>query len=264
MHDLAYEHFGNDVPFVTRLYYRYFMPRFAKKATRIATVSEFSKQDIIRQYQISADQIDVVYSGIKDGYMPVDNETKKRIREKYSDGSNYFLFVGIIHPRKNVPKLLESFDRFKTESRSNHKLIITGRRAWTFTEVSSTLSRMNHKNDVIFLGYLPIDDLKSVIASADCLMYISLFEGFGVPILEAMKCEVPVITSNTSSMPEVAGEAAILVNPTSIREISIAMNNVTTDINLRNSLIENGKIQSQKFSWDSTALKLWECCEKVL
>jgi len=264
MHDLAYEHFGGDVPFSTRMYYRYFMPRFARKAARIATVSEFSKYDIVHRYKISPELIDVVYSGAKEGYAPADDETIKKIKTRYSNGCNYFLFVGIIHPRKNVPGLLKAFERFKNITGSKHKLIVTGRKSWTVTEVQSILSKMTYKDDVIFPGYLPSEELQVLTASADCMMYVSLFEGFGVPIIEAMKCDVPVITSNVSSMPEIAGDAAMLVNPRSIDEIALAMENIISDTSLRQNLIEKGRKQANKFSWDLSAEKLWHCCEAVL
>jgi glycosyltransferase involved in cell wall biosynthesis len=264
IHDLAYEHSRTHIPFTAGLYYRYFMPRFARKAARIATVSEFSKQDIIGQYHILPELIDVVYSGAKEGYLPIDDNTKKKVKEKYSNENNYFLFVGLIHPRKNVPKLLQAFDTYKNVSGSDYKLIITGRKAWAFAEIKTVLSKMVWKKDVIFPGYLSANALMEVTAAAECMMFVSLFEGFGVPILEAMKCDVPVITSNISSMPEVAGDAALLVNPASTNDIASAMIRISSDSSLRKSLIEKGRIQSKKFSWDKTAAKLWECCEKVL
>jgi glycosyltransferase involved in cell wall biosynthesis len=211
MHDLAYEHYKDHVPFLTRTYYKYFMPRFARKATRIVTVSEFSKQDIIKQYHVGSEIIDVVYSGAKEGYRPLSESIKKIVKEKYSQGENYFFFIGSIHPRKNVPRLLQAFDKFKNSTRSQDKLLIAGKKAWDYAEVEDVLAKMNYKDDVKFLGYLHETELIGITSSARCMMFVSLFEGFGVPIIEAMKCEVPVITSEITSMPEIAGDAAILV-----------------------------------------------------
>ncbi|MEP7233912.1 MAG: glycosyltransferase family 1 protein [Ignavibacteriota bacterium] len=264
MHDLAYEHIASDVPFLTRWYYRLFMPRFAREATRIASVSEFSKQDIVRLYKISPELIDVVYSGTKDGYGPVNMNVQIETRERHAEGCSFFLFVGIMHPRKNVPRLLEAFEKFKSISGSDHKLIITGRKAWTYKDITKTLSTMKHSKDVLIPGYLPLSELMPLVASAECMMYVSLFEGFGVPILEAMKSEVPVITSNVSSMPEIAGDAALLVNPRSIDDIAAAMLRITSDAKLRQSLVDKGRVRAQQFSWEATALKVWECCQRAL
>jgi len=264
MHDLAFEHFPNQVSFLARYYYKYFMPRFAEKAKRIATVSEFSKQDIMSQYRVPMNKIDVVYNGAKEVYQPVAEDVKKRVREKYSESKNYFVYVGSIHPRKNVKNLLLAFEKFKTETNSDYQLLIVGRKAWDFAEVEEAHQQMKFKNEVKFLGHVSPNELGEIVASAFAMIYVSLFEGFGIPIVEAMSCHVPIITSNVTSMPEVAGDAALLVNPNSIEEISRAIRKFFDDSSLRNSLIEKEKIQIKKFSWDLTAEKLWKCCEKVL
>ncbi len=264
MHDLAFEHFPNQVSFLARYYYKYFMPRFAEKAKRIATVSEFSKQDIMSQYRVPMNKIDVVYNGAKEVYQSVAEDVKKRVREKYSESKNYFVYVGSIHPRKNVKNLLLAFEKFKTETNSDYQLLIVGRKAWDFAEVEEAHQQMKFKNEVKFLGHVSPNELGEIVASAFAMIYVSLFEGFGIPIVEAMSCHVPIITSNVTSMPEVAGDAALLVNPNSIEEISRAIRKFFDDSSLRNSLIEKEKIQIKKFSWDLTAEKLWKCCEKVL
>jgi len=264
MHDLAYEHFKNHVPFITRIYYQYYMPRFAKKAARIATVSEFSKQDIIKQYGVLANKVDVVYNGAKEVYQPISPDTASSIKVKIANGENYFVYVGSIHPRKNVARLLQAFDKFKTSTASKMKLVIVGRKAWNFEDVDTAYNNMQHQADVIFTGHIPPADLGQIAAAAYAMVYVSLFEGFGIPIIEAMSCNVPVITSNITSMPEAAGNAALLVNPHSVDEIAQAMQTLAADNNFRNELIQKGKQQVQKFSWDLTAQKLWQCCLKAL
>lgn len=264
MHDLAFEHFKEHVPFIAGKYYQYFMPRFARKAARIATVSEFSKADIVKQYGVSPEIIDVVYNGSKEIYKPLTDEMKVRVRAKYSGHKNYFIYVGAIHPRKNVKNLLQAFDLFKTKTNSDFKLLIVGRKAWDFTEVEAIYSSMKFKDDVKSVGHVAPNELAGIMASAFALVYVSFFEGFGIPIVEAMNCEVPVITSDTASMPEAAGEAALLVNPASVHEISSAMKKIFDDAALRSSLIEKGRVQIKKFTWDLTAEKLWKCCAKVL
>jgi len=264
IHDLSYEHYKDQMSATARRYYQYFMPRFAHKAERIATVSEFSKNDVIRQYGIAPDKIDVVYNGSKDVYRPLDEAAKTKIKNQYTGGRDYLIYVGAIHPRKNVKNLLLAFDKFKKETNSPFKLLMVGRKAWDYAEVENVHAQMQFKDDVKFVGHIPPQELAAIVASAHCMMYVSLFEGFGIPIIEAMSCDVPVITSNTTSMPEVAGDAAILVNPVSVDEISTAMKNITGDSSLRSALIEKGRQQIKKFGWGITATKLWQCCERVL
>ncbi len=264
IHDLAYEHFSDHVYGLATRYYRYFMPRYAKKASRIATVSEFSKSDIITIYHIAPAKIDVVYNGAKEVYKPVSDAIKQQIKATYTNGSNYFVYVGSIHPRKNVKNLLLAFEQFKTETKSDFKLLIVGRKAWDFEEVDATHNQMRFNEDVKFLGHRHPADLANIVASAYAMVYVSLFEGFGIPIIEAMSCEVPVITSNTTSMPEAAGDAALLVNPLSIEEIAGAMTKLALDNLLRDDLIAKGKVQIKNFSWQLTGDKLWKCCEVVL
>ncbi|MDB5284459.1 MAG: rfaG, partial [Bacteroidota bacterium] len=264
IHDLAHEHFTDHVYGLAMRYYRYFMPRFAQKAKYIATVSAFSKMDIVQRYHIPAERIAVVYNGAKDIYRPVANDVKLKVMSKFSGGKDYFVYVGSIHPRKNVKNLLLAFDRFKDETDSDLKLLIVGRKAWDFEDVDSAHAQMKFKQEVKFMGHLPPEELAEIVASAYAMVYVSLFEGFGIPIIEAMSCQVPVITSNTTSMPEAAGDAALLVDPSSVREIAAAMTQITGNEKLRSELVEKGKTQIEKFSWQLTAQKLWALCERAM
>lgn len=264
IHDLAFEHFPAHVPFLVRKYYQYFVPKFAKHATRIATVSEYSKQDISEKYNIEKSKIDVVYSAAKENFAPTEISIQKAIQEKYTQGKDYLLYVGAIHPRKNVGNMLLAFDQFKSQTNSDVKFLLAGALGWQNEEVQTIYENMKHKTDVLFTGRQPLDELTRIIGSAFAVLYVSLFEGFGVPPLEAMKCGVPVITSITSSMPEICGDAALLVNPASVNQITEAITKLSSDNNLRTSLIEKGILQAQKFTWKNTASLLWESCEKVM
>jgi len=264
IHDLAFEHFPEHVPFLVRKYYQYFVPKFAKHATRIATVSEYSKQDISEKYTIEQSKIDVVYSAAKENFAPTEISIQKVIKEKYTQGKDYLLYVGAIHPRKNVGNMLLAFDQFKSQTNSNMKFLLAGALGWQNEEVQTIYENMKHKTDVLFTGRQPLDELTRIIGSAFAVLYVSLFEGFGVPPLEAMKCGVPVITSTTSSMPEICLDAALLVNPASVNQITEAITKLSSDDNLRTSLIEKGILQAQKFTWENTASLLWESCEKVM
>jgi len=264
IHDLNFEHYPNDVPFLVRKYYKYFFPKFARKATRIATVSEFSKNDIIHQYQINPANIDVVYNGCNVLYMPIEEKLKQQTKLKFSGNCDYFLFIGALHPRKNISRLFEAFDKFKSTQSSNVKMLIVGEKYYWTSDIKHTYLRMKFKEDVIFTGRLLTEDLKNVLGSALALTYVPYFEGFGIPILEAMNCDIPVITSDRTSMPEVAKDAALLVDPFSTDAIANAMLSLFNNEDLRNQLINKGRKRKLDFSWDKTADALWESINRTV
>lgn len=258
IHDLAFEHFNGHLDWLTQKYYRFYTPKFARKATRIVTVSAFTKEDIVERYKIAKEKIDVVYNGSNPRFQPLSELQKEEVRKKYSGGAKYFVYAGAIHPRKNISRLFQAFNRFKNSDTQGIKLLIAGRKAWETDEPMQVYNKMQHKEDVSFLGHLRQEELASVTGAAEAMIYVSLLEGFGIPIIEAMNCDVPVITSNISSMPEVTGDAGVLVDPYSVTEIAEAMRKISTDSSFCNSLIEKGKEQRKKFSWDQTGDNLWK------
>lgn len=264
IHDLNFEHYPNDLPFLVRKYYHYFFPKFARKATRIATVSAFSKSDIVKQYNINPDIIDVVFNGCNPLYKPVSPEIKNKVKQKYSQGCDYFLFVGALHPRKNIARLFQAFDKFKQSQTSDIKLLIVGEKYYWTSEIKRTYLNMQNKKDVVFTGHLSTEELTGVTGTALALTYVPYFEGFGIPLLEAMSCDVPVITSNITSMPEIAAGAALLVDPFSVDAIATAMLQLAQDEELRIQLIEKGRKRKQDFSWDKTAEALWKSIERAV
>jgi len=263
IHDLNFEHFPEDIPFLVRKYYSAMFPRFARKAERIATVSEYSKADIARTYHVDPTKIDVVYNGAGNIFIPSNDEEQKLIREKFTQGREYFFFVGTLHPRKNLVNLFKAFDQFKKSNTTGIKLLLAGARMWWTEEIRHTYESMEFRDEVIFTGRVSDRELASLMASALALTYVSYFEGFGIPILEAFQCDTPVITSNVTSMPEVAGDAALLTDPFSVNSIVEAMLKIASDVQFRNKLIVAGREQRQKFSWEMTADKLWKCIEKA-
>ena len=264
IHDLAFEHYPEHFILSHRLYWRHFSPLFAKKAKRIATVSTFSKNDIIKCYNIPPDKIDVVYNGAHNEYQPLAIEEREAVKKKYADGCEYFVFAGALHPRKNIVNLLKAFISFKKRQPTNMKLVIAGRPAWKYDEVEQMRAEMPFKDDVKWVGYMNVDELSKVIGAAYTLVYASIFEGFGIPILEALQCGVPAIVSNTSSMPEVADDAALLVDPNDPQDIADKMHQIYKDEALRTKLIANARQQIKKFDWNNTANKLWECMMKCI
>jgi glycosyltransferase involved in cell wall biosynthesis len=264
VHDLAFEHYPEHFVLSHRLYWRHYSPLFARKAKRIATVSTFSKEDITKCYGISPDKIDVVYNGAHDEYRPLTAAEREAVKKQYADGCEYFVFAGALHPRKNIVNLLKAFVLFKKKQHTNMKLVIAGRPAWKYEEVEQMRLEMPFKEDVKWVGYMNVDELSKLIGGAYTLVYASLFEGFGIPILEALQCDVPAIVSNTSSMPEVAGDAALLVDPADPEDIANKMNLVYKDEALRAKLIVNARVQIKKFDWNNSSKRLWASMMKCL
>jgi glycosyltransferase involved in cell wall biosynthesis len=264
IHDLNFFHNREWVSALPAKYYDHFFPRYIRKATRIATVSEYTRSDISSQFNIPDDRIDVVYNGVNQNFHPVPDSIKTETRQKYTEGKPYFLFLGLVHPRKNLTRIIEAYNLFRNHSEQEVKLLVAGSTKYWTRDTESTYKASPYCKDILFAGRVPENEINALVASSLCLVYASLFEGFGIPILEAMKCRVPVITSNITSMPEVGGNAVYYVDPYSEHSIAEGMNMISRDENLRQQLIENGIEQLKKFSWDITAQRLWETLEKTV
>ena len=262
-HDLNFEHFPKDMPRIHLWHYKKYFPKFARKAKRIVTVSEFSKQDIVDCYGVDPQKIDVAYNGVNEIFKPLPETEIMEIRGKYSGGFPYFMFVGSLHPRKNLARLFSAFDRFKSYNRNDVKLVIVGEKRWWTEPIQRAYDAMSCKDDVVFVGRLSAEDLHRVTAAALASVYVSYFEGFGIPILEAFKCDTPVITSNVTSMPEVAKDAALLVDPFNEDSIAKAMIKVLDD-KVRERLIEKGRERAKDFSWDKAADDIWNSLIKAI
>jgi glycosyltransferase involved in cell wall biosynthesis len=263
IHDLNFEHYPEDLPKSYTKYYKKYFPLFARKAARIITVSEFSKKDISSQYAISLNKIEVAYNGVSDNFNPSDIPAIKSTQMKFSEGKPYLVYVGALHARKNIERMLLAFDQFKKNTNSEYKMLIVGEKIWKNTKFESTLENLSAKKDILFTGRLTSSDLNKVVGSSNGLVYVSYFEGFGIPIIEGMKCGVPVITSNVTCMPEIAGNAAILVDPFSVNSISNGMEELL-DKEKYEKFVQLGKKRVLYFSWDNTAKIVWSCIEDVL
>lgn len=262
-HDLNFEHFPGDMPKIHLWHYKKFFPKFAQKASRIVTVSEFSKQDIVDCYGIDPAKIDVAYNGVNELFKPLSEAEKTIVRAHYTFGHPYFMFVGSLHPRKNLARLFTAFDRFKQRHGNDVKLVIVGEKRWWTEPIQKAYDAMGCKDDVVFAGRLSAEDLHRVTAAALASVYVSYFEGFGIPILEAFRCDTPVITSNVTSMPEVAQDAALLVDPFDEDSIAEAMAKVL-DPEVRKELILKGRLRVKDFSWDRAADEIWNSLMKTI
>ncbi len=258
MHDINFVHRPADLPWLYSRYYNYFFRRFAKKADQLVTVSHFSADDIATTFNIPSNRIDVVPNGCSPDIAPLSIREVESVRAQYSGGNPYFLYVGALHPRKNIHGLLKAFELFRSSGNRNEKLIVAGGAMFKTKAISKYLAGMRFRDEVIFTGRLSSGDLHRVLGAATALTFVPFFEGFGVPILEAMTAGVPVICSNTTSLPEVAGEAALYVNPDRTEEIADAMLTVSISPELRLSMIQKGFSEAKRYSWDDSARKLWQ------
>lgn len=208
--------------------------------------------------------IDVVYNGANEIYKPLDAEKIKLTRQTHAGGYPYLFFIGSLHPRKNLVNLFKAFDMYRDTRPTPVKLVITGARKWWTKEIETVYNSMKYRDEVIFTGRLTLAEIHRVLGSALALTYVSYFEGFGIPIVEAFRCGTPVITANVTSMPEVADDAAITVDPFNPRAIADAMTRITDDQILREKLIQKGLLRAEEFTWDKSAERLWKSIEKVM
>jgi len=251
IHDLAFEHFDHHNPLLVQKYYKHFVPKYCAKAKKILAVSEFTKNDILNKYHIDNNKIDVAYNGFDSNELK-QTETTSTSKNKLP----YFLFIGAVHPRKNVAGLLNAFEIFKSKYPLSHQLVIAGRKAWMSNGEEQLLATMKYSKDIQWIENLERSELMSILQNAFALVYPSFYEGFGIPVVEAMAAGIPVITSKTSSLPEIAGDAAALIDSSNYEEIADAMFGLTQDNHLRNELIEKGKLRAREFSWDVSAQKI--------
>ncbi|MES2627546.1 MAG: glycosyltransferase family 1 protein [Bacteroidota bacterium] len=265
IHDLNFEHYPDDLPWLVRSYYRYFFPKFAAKARRIATVSHFSATDISKTYRVDPGVIDVVYNGVNEIFQKATVADIGRFKELYTGGAPYFVTVGSIHPRKNVVRTIQAFTWFRQKfPEQTAKLVLIGDTYWWNREMKSALESSEFKQDIIFAGRLDDAAMNIAVSGALALLYISYFEGFGIPMIEAMRCGTPVLGANATAIPEIAGKAAYYVDPFSVADISYGLHRLATDEAERERLIALGYEQARLYSWDRSAALLWESIEKAL
>jgi glycosyltransferase involved in cell wall biosynthesis len=262
MHDINFEHQPEHLPWLTGRYYRYYFPRFAKKASRLATVSEFSKKDICQTYGIREEKVDLVFNGASESFRPLTGEDRKNTKEELTQGAPYLIYVGALQPRKNIGRMMKAFDAYIATHDTELKLLITGEKKWWSSEQERIFESLKHKDAIKFTGRLSQQDLVNALGASEGLIYVSTFEGFGIPILEAMQVDVPVLTSRVSAMPEVGGDAVVYCDPFDVESISQGIHEIMNH-EKREGLIEKGRIQRSRFSWEKSAALLWQSIEKA-
>ncbi len=255
VHDLGYLHYPEAHLPRDRRYLDWSTRWSARQAVAVLADSAATKADLVRAYGITADKVHVVPLGRDERLARVEDPAAlAAVRGRYGLGQRYLLYVGTLQPRKNLARLIEAFARLAARpGRGDVELVLAGKQGWLYDALSAQVSGLGLAGRVRFPGYLPDEDLPALLSGALAFVYPSLYEGFGIPVLEAGACGVPVITSNTSSLPEVAGDAAILVDPHDVDAIADAMDRVLTDDALRAELVRRGHENVKRFSWEKCA-----------
>ena len=257
VHDLAAFHFPKAIPWYHRWHYRLFTKKALQKASAVASVSHATRTDIQHQFPSLAQQeIAVLPGAARKIFQPVAWEIAREIKEKYTGGQEYFLVAGSIHPRKNLLTLLKAFSLFKKWQKSNMKLVIAGRWAWQNEAITEKLSTYKYRNDLVITGYISEQEMAEVMAGAYALIYPSVWEGFGLPLLEAMQCGIPVLVSDQPALRETGGDAACYFDPQHPDDLAEKMKKLYRDENWKQALVREGFQHNEKFSWKKTAALL--------
>lgn len=264
--DLSYLYFPDMFKSKDLLQLKHWTSYSVKKAAKVLTISKSSKFDIIKEYKIPEEKVKVVYPGIKPTIHPQHQVCNMdTVKQKFGINNNFILFVGTLQPRKNIARLIEAFSKISNKEKIPHdlQLVIVGKRGWVFEEILKKPKELGIEEKVKFLDFVSDDELAVLYKQAVCFVLPSLYEGFGLPVLEAMKHGCPVITSNVSSLPEAGGDAALYVDPQDTNDITEKIYKLITHPHLRKELIEKGKRQAGKFSWEKTAKETLKILEEV-
>jgi glycosyltransferase involved in cell wall biosynthesis len=254
VHDLGFLHYPEAHPPAQRAYLRWSTGFSARGATRVLADSQATARDLAAHYRIPPDKISVVYPGRDEALVRVDDPARlAAVRAKYDLPQAYLLHVGTLQPRKNLMRLVDAFNKLLDNSKLEIGLVLAGRKGWLYEPIFQRVEALGLAGRVRFVDYVEAEDMAALYSGARAFVFPSLYEGFGFPVLEAMACGTPVICSNTSSLPEVAGEAALLVNPAEVGELAGAMRRVLSDDALRADLVRRGFEQAGKFSWERAA-----------
>lgn len=259
VHDLGYLYYPEAHTRFQNAYLRWSTHYNARTATRVIADSEATRRDLIHHYHIPEAKIAVVYPGRDESLAPgTDPAALAAVREQYGLAGAYFLYVGTLQPRKNLVRLVQAFERLNlgTLERSEVQLVIAGKKGWLYDDLLAEIKRLGLGARVRLPGYVPDADLPALLSGALAFVFPSLYEGFGLPVLEAMACGTPVVCSNAASLPEVAGDAALLVDPLDTDGLAAAMARLASDGGLRAELIERGYRQARRFSWQRCATQV--------
>ena len=263
VHDLIFRHLPAHHKPLNRWYLNLTMPLYCRRATHIIAISECTRCDLVAAYGVPAEKVTVIPEAADPRFRPQPPQAVAAVRTHYDLPDRYLLFVGTIEPRKNLTRLLSAFETVHAE-RLTDGLVIVGRRGWLYGDFFARLEQSPARDAVHFTGYVPDEDLPAICAAAQALVLPSLYEGFGLPVLEAMACGTPVVASRTSSIPEVGGEAALYCDPTNTEAMTETIRRVLHDPALREKMRTQGLTQAARFSWEQTAVETQAVYDTVL
>jgi glycosyltransferase involved in cell wall biosynthesis len=252
LHDLAFRLHPAAFPLRHRTYMSLMMPRFLRAAAVVIAVSESTRRDAERLYRVPPGRIRVIHPGVGGSFRPASAEAVRALRDRMQLPDRFLLYLGTLEPRKNLLRLLEAFRHVKTKD-ADLKLVLAGRRGWLNRDLDRVLASKGLEGEVLVPGFVPDEDLPALYGAAAAFVYPSLYEGWGSPVLEALACGAPVVTSRVSSLPEVAGDCAVYVDPRDTRSIAEGLLRILTDPALRASLRANGPVRARNFSWERAA-----------
>ena len=256
IHDLSFEHLPQTFKWRSRKQLRITVRRTARQASHVMALSEYARNDIVKTYQVSPDKISVIPLAAGNHFRPVrDEEELQRVRQTYGIEGEYMLSVGAIQPRKNLGRLVAAYSHLRGAKPEGKlpKLVLAGKCAWLYDETLRAIEELELSDSIILTGYVPESDLPALYSGALCFIYPSYFEGFGLPPLEAMQCGVAVIVGDRTSLPEVVGDAGVLVDPFDVNALAAAIEKVISDSNLRAKLSVQGLARAKLFAWRETA-----------
>lgn len=265
VHDIIALDFPEMCQDESAFYFKLFLPRSIKNATRIIAVSNKVKNDIINRFNVPSEKIEVVYHGIADHYsLDVTDEELYKIKKRYNLPEKYILFVGNIEPKKNLERLVQAFHILKRNTEITHKLVIVGKKGWKYGGLIDIIQKLQIAKEILFTGYVPDKHLQGIYKMASIFAFPSLYEGFGIPPLEAMACGTPVMISDRGALPEIASGNALIVNPLCADQMAGSMYKLITDKSLRQKLTANGMEWVTKFTWENAAIKTLEVYREAI
>jgi glycosyltransferase involved in cell wall biosynthesis len=259
VHDLIGMIFPENLALMSRFYWGTWLPTVVSRADRIIADSFNTKRDLIRLLGVAEEKIRVIHLAADPKFRPIRDELAlHQVKRRFNLSRPFALYVGTVEPRKNLRRVIEAWAHLRREAKVSHQLVITGFQAWAYSEVSDLVHRLGIRRDVVFTGYVREEELPLLYNACELFIFPSLYEGFGMPVLESMACGTPVLTANTSSIPEVAGDAAVMVDPRDTDKMAEAMKEILEDACLRERLRKAGPLQAAKFSWRKTARETLE------
>jgi glycosyltransferase involved in cell wall biosynthesis len=263
VHDLSFMRYPECADAHLRAYLNKVVPRSVRRADLVLADSQHTKDDLAELLDVDADRIEVIYPGVEERFRPIgDKATLEEVRKRYSLPPRFVLGLGTLQPRKNFTRLIEAYSLLITHY-PFLQLVIVGGKGWLYEEIFAAVEELGLEEKVIFAGFVADGDLPALYNLADLFVFPSLYEGFGLPPLEAMACGTPVITSNASSLPEVVGEAGLMVEATDVKALAEAMKRVLEDDVLREGMIAKGLEQARQFTWQKAAAKLLNLYEAM-